>query len=667
MRHLLWIALLWIGAGLMAVDADGHGGSFRGPNGGVPPNLRNPFDPEPPPPPPSDPGSPGPTPTPHDQPGEITPSDPNGPSTGNGQTPVPSANRDQRNRGPKTPSLTFESWRFWWGYNNDDILCVKSHLHDKSVISQHPLFGLSDNRGNLRSALRPTQRKIETEILPAMLRLIDHPGVHEDIHGAALIAVGKAGHADHISMLEAALFNRYRNSKGKKLDFGYQATESAALALGLLPDLDPAGKRAVRRVCLEAIDDDNLRTRERTWAAVSLGLQRDGEAVPELMRRLEKRYPDDNIPAGIVCAIGLMGDCEAARAVLPELETCVLRGRLMGQEVNQRVRAFACYALAKIGDPQALNVVLKVLGSRRVQRPTRRSAAIAAGVLGAKAGPDERDAAVHALISLVKKGGRDPSMTNFALVSLGRIGTDDALRALLKVAENGRYGQRPFAGLALATCVFYRDRAAKAGEGEALNPKLRERIVAKLADLSDRFKDVDTRAAFLLCRGLVKDQSAGDELVRIIAKRSTHKELRAYSCVALGLLGRNDRVALDALRLALRERGSAELRRSAATGLALLHDSGVVDLLLAELKKAKSFAVQGQLILAIGTVGHQGAITPLTQLAEDRSQPAQTRALATAGIGMIADLKELRELGRLAKDYNYRASVKDLDELLFIL
>ena len=34
---------------------------------------------------------------------------------------------------------------------------------------------------------------------------------------------------------------------------------------------------------------------------------------------------------------------------------------------------------------------------------------------------------------------------------------------------------------------------------------------------------------------------------------------------------------------------------------------------------------------------------------------------------MIADLKELRELGRLAKDYNYRASVKDLDELLFIL
>ena len=41
--------------------------------------------------------------------------------------------------------------------------------------------------------------------------------------------------------------------------------------------------------------------------------------------------------------------------------------------------------------------------------------------------------------------------------------------------------------------------------------------------------------------------------------------------------------------------------------------------------------------------------------------------LAVAGLGMIADLKELRELGRLAKDYNYRASIRDLDELLFIL
>ncbi len=36
----------------------GHGGAFRGPNGGIPPNLRDPSDPMPPPPPPSAPSGP---------------------------------------------------------------------------------------------------------------------------------------------------------------------------------------------------------------------------------------------------------------------------------------------------------------------------------------------------------------------------------------------------------------------------------------------------------------------------------------------------------------------------------------------------------------------------------------------------------------------------------
>ena len=41
---------LIIGALVLATTAWGHGGTFRGPNGGVPPGLREPSDPEPPPP-----------------------------------------------------------------------------------------------------------------------------------------------------------------------------------------------------------------------------------------------------------------------------------------------------------------------------------------------------------------------------------------------------------------------------------------------------------------------------------------------------------------------------------------------------------------------------------------------------------------------------------------
>ena len=41
--------------------------------------------------------------------------------------------------------------------------------------------------------------------------------------------------------------------------------------------------------------------------------------------------------------------------------------------------------------------------------------------------------------------------------------------------------------------------------------------------------------------------------------------------------------------------------------------------------------------------------------------------MAAVGLGMIGDLRELPALARLSKNYNYRASVPDLDELLFIL
>ena len=51
MNRILFLALVLGIVGYIADCADAHGGSFRGPNGGVPPGLREPSDPEPPPPP----------------------------------------------------------------------------------------------------------------------------------------------------------------------------------------------------------------------------------------------------------------------------------------------------------------------------------------------------------------------------------------------------------------------------------------------------------------------------------------------------------------------------------------------------------------------------------------------------------------------------------------
>ena len=137
--------------------------------------------------------------------------------------------------------------------------------------------------------------------------------------------------------------------------------------------------------------------------------------------------------------------------------------------------------------------------------------------------------------------------------------------------------------------------------------------------------------------------------------------------MALGLIGDAREDVKEALKRALVERKSTVVRRDAATGLGLLRDAEVGRLLLRELKKAKSFAVQSQLITAIGTIGDHTAIQPLVDLLDDTTQPSRTRAMAAVGLGMIGDLRKLPALSRVSKNYNYRASVRDLDELLFIL
>jgi HEAT repeat protein len=666
---VLAIALGVIGF-LMADDVYAHGGSFRGPNGGVPPGLREPSDPEPPPPPPSDfgifaapttPSVPDAPTTPpdqgHDTPDSTPPPAPIGPSQG-------------PQKKSTTKSLTFESWRFWWGYNNDDILNLKSHIYSARTSSSSPIFFASkQDEDNRRNAQRPTERAVMKTIIPALLRSINRKGDNEDIHGGSLVALGKVGSSKYIPIFEDSLWNRWQNEKGQKIDFGYQATESAVLALGLLPNLDDAAKETVRRICLDALNDDNLRTRERTWAAVNLGLQRDGEAVRPLITALQKDYPDDNIPAGCLAGIGLIGQCEQTSAIVQSLADSLESGELFGKDISNadRIKAFVGYAVMKIGDPQVLPTINKVLLSRRTGRIVKRSAAIAAGVLGAKAEGDLKDETVQVLLRYVRRSGGDPSGENFAIIALSQIGTPKAISTLLDLADNGKYGQRPFAALGLATMVFYNDRAAAQGKADPMDPDVRQKIKQKLVKLSGKFKDADTKAAFMLARGLMKDKSAIEELVNTVSKKSADPVLRGFSCVALGLIGDASDHIKDALKLGLRERKGTDLRRNAATGLALLRDAEVVKLLLMELKKAKSFAVQGQLITAIGTIGDHTAIDPLVQILDDKSQPLATRAMAAVGLGMIGDLRELPELSRISKNYNYRASVKDLDELLFIL
>ncbi len=667
-ERIVTLAAAMVLCGLMlAPEVQAHGGSFRGPNGGVPPGLREPSDPEPPPPPPSDPGTPGGPITPTDPgPGPITPPE-TGHDTGGDNGPPPPPTGPTQGPKPKasTKSLTFESWRFWWAYNSDDILNLKSHIYSSKTASASAIFFSSkSDEENRRNAQRPTERAITTTIIPALMRSLERKDDHEDIHGGAIIALGKVGTATNTQIFRDATFNEYKNSKGQKMDFGLQATESAALALGLIPSLSDKEKEGVRNALLEIVQSDKLRPRERAWAAVGLGLQRDRDAVRPLWALLEKKYSDDNVPAGILCGLGLIGD----PSIVEDLNTAFDSGKLNGVEVSDRVRAFIGYAITKIADPKSLDVIGKILKGRGVGRAAKRSAAIAAGTCGAKSGDAKvKDEVVKTLERFLDNSGGDPSGENFAIIALSQIATDKAMRTLIKLTADGKYGQREFAGIGLATQVFYADRAKELKTGEGMDAKLREDIVKALRDASDKNKAADTKAAFILGLGLVKDRASLEQITMLAAKQGTDPVLRGFCCVSLGLLGDTSEQVKAALKFALEERSSQDLRRDAATGLGLLKDAESVKLLLDMLKTAKSFAVQGQLIQAIGTIGDHTAIDPLVELLDNTSQQSQTRAMAAVGLGMIGDLREIPALGRLSKDFNYRASVPDLDELLFIL
>ena len=251
--------------------------------------------------------------------------------------------------GPKkkttTKSLTFESWRFWWAYNNDRILNLKAAIYGTQTSSASPLFYTSkQDEANRRNAQRPTEHAIVQKIIPALERSLNRPKDHEDIHGGALVALGKVGTIDMVSLFEASANNRHKSDKGVRIKFGYQATESAVLALGMLPKLDERGKSEVRKVLLDVIDNPKLRSRERAWAAVCLGLQQDSEAVKPLWERLSANYTGKdkvNIPAGILCGLGLIGDA----SIREPLETALTTGKIEGKDMNDNIRAYVAYAL----------------------------------------------------------------------------------------------------------------------------------------------------------------------------------------------------------------------------------------------------------------------------------------------------------------------------------
>jgi hypothetical protein len=554
------------------------------------------------------------------------------------------------------------------------------------VTEDSPLFRIGgDEAGNRSDGERPTRRAIETEILPVLRANVDAASKEDsDVVAASLLAIGKltSDPAD-VERLIAA---------GARKTAPDLVRESALLALGLLRRSPhdhrfPAGiLDPVRERLFEAFDDDGIHVRGRCFAAFALGLLGDQpsgddeyscdgrQTVRGLWTRLSGRFAGEELPVALLTGLSLQPPRGIPEAVKTELRSLCVSGRLAGRSHGTLARAHAVITLARLDGAAHASTFIGMAKSRSFDVQVRRSAASALGLVADSIDSDQRAVAVATLLEVGRSG--DPDTAGLAVVTVGRLLHADfaagsgaaaersrAAEALLRVADSGAHDVRPFAALALAIA----GRGAGSAPDVPAFVDLQGRAVLALREgAANEQIDPDTRGAFCVALGLLGDGRSAASLRAILTKTSLPEDLRGYACVGLGLLGRPSPEGRAALRLALAERSDV-LRRQAARALGLLGDTSAVPTLIKEIQAGGPDHVVARLAVALGDVGDVAAVKPLATLARDKTVADATRAIASAALGLLADLEPLPSLSRLGTDGNPMVRTDALNEALTLL
>jgi len=510
MRRILTTAAtlaLVTSAPCFVASAFAHGGSYRGPAGEVPPDSREPSDPPPPPEgggpqtPGGNPGG-GPTTGGPDAGGPSTPGGGGGgPSSGGGPSgPPPSGGGG--GGGPTTGAgkgrgsakgAGYEDWTFWWNYNKDEILQLKSAVKkmNKGPVSGGSGGGFGKSAGNSQAIRTATDQSIQEKIVPLLKTLLEDKEMSFHIQSAAELGLAKIGDESIVETLKKMAMD---DGKG----YHREVRETAGLALGLLQKDTPEIRSFLIEMMKDSSRDDTFL---RPFSAISLGLLGDksdkyATTWASMLEVLSRKEPKGDIKPSCLLAVGLLQNT----AAVPELLAIVQNGKTStkGSEgLDDNVVAYAIGALGKIGEPGlaekgqetvVIDEMIKIVDSKAKKGRSsneRRSAAIALGQIG----PGCKDPKVQKKVMDVLKGlvedAQDTQEKNFAIISLGRMGAAkgcaDALRAeMIKTLRNELDGGKgltpPFAALALGLIGrTYSD------EGKSFDDEIRKPIRSKFA------------------------------------------------------------------------------------------------------------------------------------------------------------------------------------------
>ena len=645
MRKLFLMVAVVAALGFLLSDVSfGHGGQYRGPGDTVPPNLGGPGDTTPPSNP-AGPATPGPA-------GPTT-SGPSGPGTAGPGTMGPrGATTGGLGRKRTAGGEGFERWEFWWEQNKEPYLNLKNRLSQTGNVTGSA--GFLSGRGKKEDAStskRPTPAIIRSEILPSLRNALSAD--NSDILDSAVLALGRSMVASDAKLILDDMLNVVGSS--------YQtAQQSATLALGVLgsPEAIPSlfdlmqdsksGARLTKRGSVPKL--------VRAFAALSLGLINSPEAVERLMTVIRREKDSErDLKSCAITALGLMKGNAMQEDIVNFLN------QLMDDEkMDPFIKSNVPTALGKLGDPIALSKIIKAFKQDKLNDWMRQSCAIAMGQLATI----ENKEVIDLLTKYITKGKNDQTR-HFAFIALAQIGArdkdglahqeqhNDLKNFLLKeLVKPSKLPHKPWAGIS---------SAIHAQNHDFLQPD----VIDKLSETFDDDKNPSYRGAMAIGLGLLNAKSRAEMLYKEM-KKTKDKAFKGYLCVALGLM--NHKTAAEDIRMiAQTEVASFRLRLQSATSLGLMGDTQAVSILVDALKKGSTLSVTSSAAQALGRIGDVSAINPLREILDDRRGNPLARAFSAVALGIIGEKSDLPWNTVISVNYNYRAKVDAISEVLDIL
>lgn len=617
-----------------------HGGQYRGPGDVVPRNPRGDR-------PGNRPTTPT-TPTPPTGGGRATPTNPNPPGTGPG--PIGGGGRATGGI-DLTPSLA--AWSFWWEFNDDRYLALKSRIHSVPTTTNSDEFIVGIRSRAATDRIRASRDQMRERIFPIVMQVLSQADQRSrDEVSSALVALGKLGVEPERSV---DMMVRFLSSRDQEI------RETAAVALGILAhprSLAPllsllADEEAGRKL----VADREVDSRTRAFAAYGLGLV--GHALTSEELRSERRSIANRLLAIVDSDDSAIQDVRIAAltglSLLPleeEYRTREVAGPLRILLEDRKtanidlVRSHVPTVLARLGATEFAETFVKIAEFEKEDDHVRQSSLLALGVLGKRLAEEERRRITRSVIQL-QESARDVQLRGFACIVLGQLGTDDAITYLTTLLRRGRSLYHPWAALGLG--VYGYDLPA----GTSVDPTIARSIEETILSTGDG----DRKGAMAIALGLLRHRSSAPMLMREF--RETRVEpYEGYLAIALGLM--QEKRYVEELRQEVSKSKNRELRlQQLSIALGLLGDRSIVDDLISLQKEARTTAVHAAIAQALGFIGDARSVDPLVRIVEDEKQQLTglTRAFALVALGIIGDKEDLPWNAKISENMNYRAAV----------